>query len=489
MRCYLIPLCILASWLFTGCSSSQDAGYEEVLLFESETDTLTFQDILANGPEISFIKQKEIKSHGLTNQVLWYKMVLADSLTSGVHLSIDFALLDKIALFWIDEDGTTRRQSAGLDQVNAGKRVPSFFLEKSPLNRTVYLKVKSQSPVHIPGLLQPVTDFDSKELNSHLLFGILVGCLLIVLAYNLILFSILKEKVYLLYVFYLLSVGGTLLHYFGYAYKYLWSYHEWNNKLLPLFIFLTAVSLLSFIRHFLNSKTHYPRIDRFILFLILLYVSGIVLLPWLPVSTLYMIGAPGSSLMTILIFAILIRSYKDNYTPSGYALVGWLFLFTGVITLVGKTFGIFPHTTFTSHYIFFGVVVEVVLFNFGLAARLKFLKKRNEEINQTLEAKYEELELLREKVASYLLETSNSGSEITISKEEINTYLLNELTERELEVLFFVSEGMSNKDIGERLFISTNTVRAHMRKIYEKLYVKNRTEAVYKANQLQIIRK
>lgn len=472
-----------------GCSSSQVIGYKEVYLFESETDTLTFQDILSNGPKISFIEQKKIKSHGLTDVVLWYKMVLADSLTSQIHLFIDFALLDNVELYWIDQDGTVRHQSSGLHQVNDGERGPVFFLRKGPLDRTVYLKIKSQSPVHIPVFLQPVSDFERQELNSHLLFGILAGCLLIVLTYNLILFFTLKEKVYLLYVFYLVSIGGTFLHYFGYAYKYLWDYHRWNNKLLPLFIFLTAVSLLSFIRHFLNTKTYYPRIDKFILLLILVYVSAIVLLPWLPLSTLYMIGAPGSSLMTVLIFAILIRSYKDRYTPSGYALIGWLFLFSGVITLVGKTFGVFPHTTFTSHYIFFGVVVEVVLFNFGLAARLKFLKKKNEEINRTLKSKYEELELLREKVASYLLNTSNSGSSILISKEEINTYLLNELTERELEVLFFVSEGMSNKDIGERLFISTNTVRAHMRKIYEKLYVKNRTEAVYKANQLQLIRK
>lgn len=76
---------------------------------------------------------------------------------------------------------------------------------------------------------------------------------------------------------------------------------------------------------------------------------------------------------------------------------------------------------------------------------------------------------------------------MTISKADINNYLFNELTERELEVLYKVAEGLTNKEIGHQLFISAHTVRAHMRKVYDKLHVKNRTEAVFKAKQLQLI--
>lgn len=52
------------------------------------------------------------------------------------------------------------------------------------------------------------------------------------------------------------------------------------------------------------------------------------------------------------------------------------------------------------------------------------------------------------------------------------------LSQRELEVLKLAARGMSNKDIGEELFISVRTVQAHLRGIFNKLGVGSRSEAV-----------
>jgi DNA-binding NarL/FixJ family response regulator len=52
------------------------------------------------------------------------------------------------------------------------------------------------------------------------------------------------------------------------------------------------------------------------------------------------------------------------------------------------------------------------------------------------------------------------------------------LTNRESEILALLSEGLSNKEIADRVGISYDTVRAHLRHIYEKLHVRGRTEAV-----------
>src|SRR6266850_1671026 len=52
------------------------------------------------------------------------------------------------------------------------------------------------------------------------------------------------------------------------------------------------------------------------------------------------------------------------------------------------------------------------------------------------------------------------------------------LTQRESEILALLSEGLSNKEIADRVAISYDTVRAHLRHIYEKLHVRGRTEAV-----------
>jgi DNA-binding CsgD family transcriptional regulator len=58
---------------------------------------------------------------------------------------------------------------------------------------------------------------------------------------------------------------------------------------------------------------------------------------------------------------------------------------------------------------------------------------------------------------------------------------------REHEVLGLLAEGLSNKEIAERLFVSTNTVKTHLARVYDKLDVARRTQAVQKARSLRLI--
>lgn len=62
-----------------------------------------------------------------------------------------------------------------------------------------------------------------------------------------------------------------------------------------------------------------------------------------------------------------------------------------------------------------------------------------------------------------------------------------ELSPRELEVLQLMAGGLSNQEIADRLFVSLNTVKTHASKIFEKMDVKRRTQAVEKAKRLKII--
>lgn len=61
------------------------------------------------------------------------------------------------------------------------------------------------------------------------------------------------------------------------------------------------------------------------------------------------------------------------------------------------------------------------------------------------------------------------------------------LSEREIEVLQRIAEGLTNREIADRLYLSLNTVKVHTSNIYSKLDVHNRTEAVNKARALAIL--
>ena len=68
-----------------------------------------------------------------------------------------------------------------------------------------------------------------------------------------------------------------------------------------------------------------------------------------------------------------------------------------------------------------------------------------------------------------------------------NSELVEPLSERELEVLQLIAEGLTNQEIADRLFLSLNTVKVHTRNIYGKLGVRSRTQAIARAHDLDLV--
>jgi LuxR family transcriptional regulator, maltose regulon positive regulatory protein len=84
---------------------------------------------------------------------------------------------------------------------------------------------------------------------------------------------------------------------------------------------------------------------------------------------------------------------------------------------------------------------------------------------------------LRTEVAESLHSVLNSQS----------SSLVEPLSQRELEVLHLIAHGLSNREIGERLFLALSSVKGHTRNIFGKLQVQRRTEAVARARQLGLL--
>ncbi len=61
------------------------------------------------------------------------------------------------------------------------------------------------------------------------------------------------------------------------------------------------------------------------------------------------------------------------------------------------------------------------------------------------------------------------------------------ISSREMEVLQLMAQGLSNQEIANRLFVSLHTIKTHSSRLFEKMDVKRRTQAIEKARQLNII--
>lgn len=96
-------------------------------------------------------------------------------------------------------------------------------------------------------------------------------------------------------------------------------------------------------------------------------------------------------------------------------------------------------------------------------------------------------QLTRTKVMTVIIEkeiyVSQSGNP-TINEAELKKLAL---TTREYEVLQLLTKGCSNAEIAEKLFLSLSTVKTHASNLFVKMDVKNRTQAIEKANRLKLI--
>lgn len=98
------------------------------------------------------------------------------------------------------------------------------------------------------------------------------------------------------------------------------------------------------------------------------------------------------------------------------------------------------------------------------------------------------LKLARPKIQTVFVEKE------VILPADGNGFVLNEkelvrlgISSRELEVLQLMAEGLSNQEIAARLFVSLSTIKTHSSRLFEKMDVKRRTQAVEMAKRLNII--
>jgi DNA-binding CsgD family transcriptional regulator len=84
-------------------------------------------------------------------------------------------------------------------------------------------------------------------------------------------------------------------------------------------------------------------------------------------------------------------------------------------------------------------------------------------------------------------EIQPSSPDVSTVSQTANQALTEPLTDRELEILYLVADGYSNKEICEYLILSKNTVRSHLKHLYSKLDVDSRTRAVATARNLGLL--
>ena len=384
---------------------------DKLWMYYEEGSQLTAEDILTKYQQNTLIKNTNGRvSYGFTGNTVWG--VLAVELdTYGVlvtriaknspinvpflplKIEIDNAWLDNIDLYFFENGQRKRHVKLGDNQVHSARfedaRMPSVFYRFTQPETLVVFQFSSEDPMTIPIYVGPPVVAKNKTTENAYFYGALYGALVILLVYNLVLYSYIKERRYLLYSLYLLSFLLFNFTYTGHGFWWLWSESIFLQQwLLPALMFLYLFSAVRFTIEFLNTQLYLPKLYR-----CRKYIYGalgaLAVIIVLIGSRSFAVMSQLAVLTTIAIWMLLIGifAYRNGDTLAKFFLPAILCGTGGAMVSSLATWGLIPYSKWAFRGIEIGMVLEMSLLSISLAFNYKQVQqaRRNAERDARLD--------------------------------------------------------------------------------------------------------
>ena len=330
--------------------------------------------------------------------------------------------------------------------------------------------------------------FKSRTIDL-IIYAITIGILFIIALYNLVLFFYSKKYLRLFYFIFMFTQIGVALHLSGMGTNYIWSNMLGINYYIELL--LLSVMVVFFCLFFILIL-QVKKLSKllFYTFILTAFFSCFCLLIGVLVNREVVIPVISALPLVCIILAIVgsIINIEKGYKEGKLVLFGWslFFLFHGNLAL--SRLGILNGDFFTAHYLAaVGTIFESIIFTVVMSKYLINTESKNLISEQNLALTSDKLDVLEQ-----LLKESINTEKVAVKNLEvidinIDGFIYKPLTDREKEVLVNLANGLTYKEIAAKLFVSHSTVKTHVMRMYSKLEVKNRTEAINKAVNLKIV--
>jgi diguanylate cyclase len=348
----------------------------------------------------------EVANFGLTTDVYWFRLPL--KVVDDNHdwlLEISYSLLDHVD-FYLRPDELAHQpatptqaarwqQSAGLREPFDARQLPHRFLlfplpsSLTPGDYTLYLRVQSLHAVQVPAALWHVDNYLWRDESHNIVVGLLAGAMLVMLVYNLLLYSVVRDPIYLYYTGVVISVLLLQFGMQGIGVRHFWPNSPDFAAHSVLFGGLTSTyTCARFTVAFLQLKERghilyrpYFYLGQFSLAMALLSLVA----PANIMVPVMVLCALTGGLMASLILA---NVWSSNERPVRIFAVAWTVLIAGVLLLALNKLGLLPMNFFTEQMVSVGILIQLVLFSMALGDRINFEKQ------QTLTAQRITLETL-----------------------------------------------------------------------------------------------
>lgn len=373
--------------------------------FEDKTNKLTFDNIITPKFQSNFkINPNFSKSNFNTDYTYWVKVSIQQNKASEKNWLMEFydQSIDQITVFAPDEEGNYTEQEMG-DSKDFGKR---YFAHKNfeiPISNAdngldnYYFKIRSAHKADVRIAVRSMNRFVYYALNEYFLYGIFYGMILVLSLYNFLVFLAVRERKYLYYIIYLISVGIYAMSVDGIAYQYLWpSYPEWNQIANGIFSFSIILWAILFSTRFLNARIKAPFLNTILKSIlgikILFFILGLIGYRYFFEIQLYDV------IPFFLIFYMSIYIWIKGHKIARFFVAGYGALFIGATLKVLVNEAILPHTTLGYYSLHIAFLIEMILLSFALGDRIRIMKEMRDKAMQRILRQMQDKNLLKDRI-------------------------------------------------------------------------------------------
>ncbi len=376
----------------------------QVEYLEDVNGKLALSDVITPYWQQKFrASQRAVPNFGFTQSVYWFKVTLRNPHANAQEWFMDahYPVLDRIDAYYV-RGGEEIRHLLNGDRIPFSQREFKhrslvFDVELAPGDQIdVYLRVRTDSSLQLPLHISKPQQFFERDQRELYALGLYYGVMFAMLIYNLLIYSVIRDRNYLYYTHYIVGYALFQLSLNGFALQYLWpDYPAWGNVATPFFIGVAFLGAVTFARSFLQLKTQAPNLDLLgkILWSIFLFVTvGSLFLSY---SLMIQIATATALAAAFYEFVSGLMVWRGQLRQARYFLLAWTALLLGIVMYALKTFNIVPANFATEYGLQIGSTMEVILLSFALAHRMKILQSDYTRIQEEAKNQLEQRVLQR----------------------------------------------------------------------------------------------
>lgn len=376
---------------FTDKTDQHIFGYKEIEYLEDRNGSLSLSKILEAPNKFLFTPSKfSTPQNYHVESAYWYKIKIKFPLQTSKNWLLEFfdQTIDDLDVFLPNHDGGYSDIKLGSDFVfkNRIYKHKNFVLDLKPdrgSSQVVYIRIKSHETADVIVVLRSANWFVTYALNEYVLFGVFYGMILVFAFYNFLMLLAIRQKQYLYYILYIISVGFYQACVDGLSYQYLWpNCPHWNKFAYGIALFGLSVCALLYTSKLLDLRNTAPRLYQILNSIIICRVI------YFCVCVFY--NKELFEYKFIEAIPLLVAFYAGFYTwlkgyrPARFFVIGYGFIFLGFLIKILIMLDVEWLLTGALGYYSLNIcfVLEMVFLGFAMGDKVRILKKEKQQAQE-----------------------------------------------------------------------------------------------------------